>query len=82
MLHTIAVAEVALPRDTDACRRGATFRKRRSGIALMSARFQPSPVRPRWDSTNGSRQRCAVVIWIVASVIDALIKSVALSWEA
>jgi hypothetical protein len=82
MLHTIAVAEVALPRDPDACRRGAALRKCLSCVALMSAWLQPSPARPRWDAANGSRQRCAVVIWIVASVIDALIKSVALSWQA
>jgi hypothetical protein len=82
MLHTIAVAEVALPRDSDARWRGATFGKCLSPVALGRAWLQPSPIRPRRDSTNGSRQRCAVVIWIVASVINALIKSITLSWQA
>jgi hypothetical protein len=82
MLHTIAVTKVALPRDPDACRRGAALRKRLSCVALISAWLEPSPNRPRWDTANGSRQRCAVVIWIVASVIDALVKSVTIRWEA
>jgi hypothetical protein len=82
MLHTIAVAKVALTRDTDARWRGAALRKCLRPVALARAWLQPSPVRPRRDSTNRSRQRCAVVVWIVASVIDTLIKSVALSWEA
>ena len=82
MLHTIAVAEVALPRDSDARWRGATFGKCLWPVDLGRAWLQASPVRPRWDAANRSRQRCAVMIWIVASIIDTLIKSITLSWGA